>query len=107
MGLGVSMKTCSSHCMSISVGASQCRVSPGVQLSVATLHRISDRITELCALGESLKSQDQAGSLISALRQQTQADLEGQAWSTEFWDRDRPYLPSSKVPVTLGLTFER
>lgn len=55
MGLGASMKTCSSHCASLSVGASQCRVSPGVQMSQATLHRISVRIIEVCALGESLR----------------------------------------------------
>ncbi|EDL85626.1 rCG51817 [Rattus norvegicus] len=55
MGLGASMETCSSHCASISVRASQCKSVTRVQLSAATLHRSSVRITEVCVLGESLQ----------------------------------------------------
>ncbi|EDL38894.1 mCG140521 [Mus musculus] len=56
-------------CAPISAGASQCRMSPRLQLSTTTLHRISVRITQVCALGESLKSNNQAGPLIAALSQ--------------------------------------
>lgn len=75
MGLGASRETCSSHCASISVRASQCKSVTRVQLSAATLHRSSVRITEVCALGESLRSNNQAGPLISAVRKERQVDL--------------------------------